>query len=209
MSPPVPRGAWARGGKRAADAALVLAAAPLWVPLTAVLAGAVLLASGRPAFFAQPRVGRHGRVFTLLKLRTMSPRAAPPQGARFASWTYAGDPRVTRIGRWLRRWRLDELPQLANVLAGQMSLVGPRPETPEVVAGLRERLPDYDHRSAVRPGLTGVCQVSDAYARFATWDEVARKLELDLGYVAAVSLRTDARVLARTLGVLARGQGVI
>jgi lipopolysaccharide/colanic/teichoic acid biosynthesis glycosyltransferase len=209
VSAPAPRGAWARGGKRAADVALVLAAAPVWVPLTALLACAVLLASGRPAFFAQRRVGRHGHVFTLLKLRTMSPGARPPAGAAFAAWTYAGDPRVTRIGRWLRRWRLDELPQLANVLAGQMSLVGPRPETPEVFAGLRERLPGYDGRSAVRPGLTGACQVSDAYARFATWDEVARKPELDLDYVAAVSLRTDARVLARTVGVLARGQGVI
>jgi lipopolysaccharide/colanic/teichoic acid biosynthesis glycosyltransferase len=199
---------WRGGGKRAADLALTLALAPVWVPLTAGLAALVAVTTGRPAFFTQRRIGRGGRPFTMWKLRTMRPGAPPAPGGRFESWTYIGDPRVTPVGRWLRRYRLDELPQLAQVLTGEMSLVGPRPETPEVIDGLAARLPGYRRRLEVAPGLTGLCQVSDAYGRFATWDEVARKLELDLRYVEGVSLRTDAAILVRTVGVLARGSGV-
>lgn len=199
---------WRGGGKRAADVALTVALAPVWVPLVGALAVLVVAASGRPAFFAQRRVGRGGRPFTLWKLRTMRPGAPPAPGGRFEHWTYAGDARVTRLGRWLRRYRLDELPQLAQVLRGDMALVGPRPETPEVTEGLAARIPGYRRRLDVRPGLTGLCQVSDAYARFATWDEIARKLEIDLRYVDRVSLRTDAAILLRTVGVLARGSGV-
>jgi lipopolysaccharide/colanic/teichoic acid biosynthesis glycosyltransferase len=199
---------WRGGGKRAADVALTLALAPVWVPLTAGLAALVAVTTGRPAFFTQRRIGRGGRPFTMWKLRTMRPGAPPAPGGRFEHWTYGGDPRITPVGRWLRRYRLDELPQLAQVLRGEMSLVGPRPETPEVTEGLAARLPGYRRRLEVAPGLTGLCQVSDAYGRFATWDEIARKLELDLHYVERVSLRTDAAILLRTARVLARGSGV-
>lgn len=115
---------------------------------------------------------------------------------------------MTPAGRWLRRYRLDELPQLAQVLRGEMSLVGPRPETPAVTEGLAARLPGYRRRLEVAPGLTGLCQVSDAYGRFATPDDIARKLELDLRYVERVTLRADLAILVRTVRVLARGSGV-
>jgi len=201
-------GAWTRWGKRAADGALVAAAAPLWVPLLAALALLVRATSGGPVLFRQPRAGVHGRPFTILKLRTMDPVHRPPAGSAFEGWTYPGDPRVTPLGRWLRRWRLDELPQLVNVLRGEMSLVGPRPETLEVHDAMLARLPGYEGRLVVRPGLTGMCQVSDAYLRFATDEELLRKLELDLRYVARVSPTTDAAILLRTVAVLARGMGV-
>src|SRR6476660_6950746 len=132
----------------------------------------------------------------------------PPQGGAFGSWTYRGDPRVTRIGRWLRRWRLDETPQLLNVLRGEMSLVGPRPETREVTESLSAMLPSYKRRLTVSPGLTGMCQVSEAYQHFATMDQIAQKLELDLQYIERISAWTDTKILLSTFRVLVAGQGV-
>ncbi|HEY0021248.1 MAG TPA: sugar transferase [Longimicrobium sp.] len=202
------RSFWLRGGKRAADLAAVGLTAPLWLPLLGGLAVLVRMTSGGPVLFRQRRIGRDGASFVILKLRTMDPAVAPPADGAFASFTYPADPRVTSIGRWLRRWRLDELPQLLNVLRGEMSLVGPRPETPEVTESLAARLPDYRRRLAVPPGLTGLCQVSDAYLRFRTEEELRQKLELDLRYVDSVSPLSDAAILARTLRVLARGVGV-
>jgi lipopolysaccharide/colanic/teichoic acid biosynthesis glycosyltransferase len=199
---------WVRGGKRLIDVVLVLITIWLWGPLLVCLAVAARFSSGRPVFFVQERIGRDGKPFNMLKLRTMHAAIAPAAGGAFASWTYRGDPRVTPIGRWLRRWRLDEIPQLFNVLIGDMSLVGPRPETREVTEYLSAVLPDYCRRLTVLPGLTGLCQVSETYLHFATMDQIARKLELDLRYVERISAWTDAKILLSTLRVLVCGRGV-
>jgi lipopolysaccharide/colanic/teichoic acid biosynthesis glycosyltransferase len=199
---------WVRGGKRSIDLVMVLATIWLWGPLLVCLSVAVRLASGSPAWFVQERIGRDGRPFNVLKLRTMHTAMPPPPGSAFVSWTYRGDPRVTPIGRWLRRWRLDEIPQLLNVLMGDMSLVGPRPETREVTEYLSAVLPNYARRLTVSPGLTGLCQVSQAYLHFETMDQIAHKLELDLRYVERTSAWTDTKILLSTLRVLISGQGV-
>jgi lipopolysaccharide/colanic/teichoic acid biosynthesis glycosyltransferase len=194
--------------RRALDLALVLAAAPLWVPLLAAVAGATVAVSGRPAFYSQTRMGWGGRPFRIHKIRTMTDGVAPPPGVAFAGWTYAGDPRVTPLGRRLRRYRLDELPQLWNVLRGDMSLVGPRPEPWEVAVALGRQIPGYHERHRVRPGLTGLCQVSRVYHDFGTVQKSARKLRLDLRYVRRASPGFDLRILLRTVRVLLRGGGV-
>jgi len=185
--------------KRAAD---VLAAALGLVLLSPVLAGAALAVwglSGRPVFFAQERVGRNRRVFRLLKLRTMRAGAEDETGAVLAS---PHDPRVTRIGRWLRSTRIDEIPQLVNVLRGEMSLVGPRPERPEFVERFEREIPGYALRLTVRPGLTGFAQISGEY------DTSAQiKLRYDLAYVNNWSLAMDAVILARTLPVVLSRRG--
>jgi lipopolysaccharide/colanic/teichoic acid biosynthesis glycosyltransferase len=201
-------GIWLSWGKRLGDVVVVAALAPLWLPLVLLVALLVRVTSGAPVLFKQKRVGMRGEIFTILKFRTMSPDALPAPGGAFSSWTYPSDPRVTKFGRWLRRWRLDELPQLLNVLVGDMSLVGPRPETPEVVEALSNDLPEYRRRLTVPPGLTGLCQLSNAYLRFATLEDLRRKLDFDIQYVERASLWTDAVILARTLVVLGRGLGV-
>lgn len=131
-----------------------------------------------------------------------------PQGALFSGWTYAGDPRVTPVGRVLRRYRVDELPQLLNVLRGEMSLVGPRPEPWEVAEALGREIPRYDDRHRLRPGLTGVCQLSPDYLDFGTVEKSARKLQHDLDYVDSPGHLRDLRLLLGTVRVLARGVGV-
>jgi lipopolysaccharide/colanic/teichoic acid biosynthesis glycosyltransferase len=182
--------------------------APLWAPVLLLAAAATAVFSGRPVFFTQRRMGKGGRPFTILKIRTMSAAAPAPAGALFAGWTYAGDPRVTRVGRVLRRCRLDELPQLLNVLRGDMSLVGPRPEPWDVAVALGEQIPGYGERHRVRPGLTGLCQISPAYYDFGTVEKSARKLELDLRYVASASVLTDLAILLRTAPALLRNGGM-
>jgi lipopolysaccharide/colanic/teichoic acid biosynthesis glycosyltransferase len=161
-------------------------------PRVAVAARAVLLAHGRPAFYLQTRVGRHGRPFRLVKLRTMR-RDAERSGPAFAT---PDDPRVTTVGRVLRRLRLDELPQLVNVLRGEMSLVGPRPERPEFVAGLAREIPYYTFRLAVPPGLTGWAQIHIPSA--VTVEEHRRKLEYDLYFIRERSFGLYLFTLLRT-----------
>lgn len=152
-------------------------------------------------------MGRGCRPFTIHKIRTMRAGLAPPAGALFAGWTYAGDPRVTHIGAFLRRYRLDELPQLWNVVRGDMSLIGPRPEPLDIARRLGEDLPAYHERHAVRPGLTGLCQISPVYRDFGTIEKAARKLEYDLAYVRNRSVGLNAWILWRTVAVLSRGEG--
>lgn len=182
--------------------------APIWVPTLAMLVLLVGLDSGRPLLFRQKRMGREQQAFRVLKLRTMRVGAPAPGTALFAGWTYPGDPRVTRVGRWLRRYRLDELPQLVNVLAGDMSLIGPRPEPWEVAMQLGREIPGYHDRHHVRPGLTGLCQVSPDYYDFGTVERSRAKLAHDLEYVRTRSVGLDLRILARTLGVVLRGTGI-
>ncbi|WP_227254803.1 sugar transferase [Frigoriglobus tundricola] len=190
-APPVPP-----AGERARAAVdFVLAALGLVpaVPLIVLCAAAVRLTSRGPAVYAQERVGRGGAVFTLYKIRTMyhdCERLTGPQ------WSAPGDARVTPVGRVLRKLHLDELPQLFNVLRGEMALVGPRPERPEIVARLREVVVGYDRRHAVRPGITGFAQIHlppDTCVR-----SVRNKLVYDLFYLRTRSWQMDLCILAAT-----------
>jgi lipopolysaccharide/colanic/teichoic acid biosynthesis glycosyltransferase len=165
--------------KRVFDLCLLLPLVPLFVAVTGLLALAVLVADGRPVFFAQPRVGRGGRGFTVWKLRTMT---CEPDPARR---------RPTAFGRWLRQRGLDELPQLYNVLVGDMSLVGPRPLTAADAARLTAEHPPFAARFAVPPGLTGLAQVCMAQGAALTG-------ELDAAYVRTHSAVLDLKILLRT-----------
>ncbi|MCI0433643.1 MAG: sugar transferase [Gemmatimonadetes bacterium] len=134
-----------------------------------------------------------GRLFRILKFRTMEVR---PDGAP-QTWALQDDPRVTRLGRILRRYRFDELPQLFNVLIGDMNLVGPRPEQPRIFAMLRDQIPDYESRQRVLPGITGLAQISLPYDT--STEDVRRKVKYDLEYIGRHSVMEDLRILARTL----------
>lgn len=190
---------WREVAKRATDVAIALAVTPLALPLAAAAALAIRLDDRGPALFPQRRIGRFGQPFTMWKLRTM--KAGAEAGS--ARWTAAGDPRLTRVGRRLRVLRLDELPQLLNVLRGEMSWVGPRPEQPEIVAELERRIPYYAWRHQVRPGLTGWAQLKLPYA--SSVEEARHKLELDLYYIRHRSWWLDLGIVLRTVTSFARG----
>ncbi|MGW4465173.1 sugar transferase [Micromonospora sp. NPDC004704] len=180
--------------KRTLDVALVLLSLPLLLPVMLLILAAVGMRG--PALYFQYRVGEGGRLFRIVKFRTMRTDAEHGLGPQLAT---PNDRRVTSIGRTLRRSRLDELPQLWNVLRGDMSLVGPRPERPEFVDEFK-RLPHYDLRHLIRPGLTGVAQLTGGYA--ATAEE---KLRFDLLYLSYRSLRLDLTLLVLTLADMLRG----
>jgi lipopolysaccharide/colanic/teichoic acid biosynthesis glycosyltransferase/glycosyltransferase involved in cell wall biosynthesis len=187
--------------KRLLDVATVIALAPLWLPLAAGVALAVRFDSKGPALYSQPRVGRDGQVFTLWKFRSMVHGLQAP-GVHFAQ---AEDPRITRVGRVLRRTRLDELPQLFNVVMGHMSLIGPRPEQTAFVRDFAATIPSYPYRHLVRPGLTGWAQVQQGYADSA--DTTRIKLSYDLYYVAHYSLALDLLIAAKTVKTIYTGFG--
>lgn len=187
--------------KRAVDAAGGLAGLILCAVAWPFVALAVAIDSGRPVHYRQLRVGQGGRLFPLVKFRTMS-TDAEADGPR---WADPNDARVTRVGRWLRRSRLDELPQFLHVLRGEMSLVGPRPERPEFVAMLADRIPFYRTRLIVRPGLTGWAQVNHPYGD--SVEDARIKLEYDLYYLKHRSMLFDFVILARTFGTVARLKG--
>ena len=187
--------------KRLLDVATVLVLAPLWLPLAAGVALAVRFDSKGPALYSQPRVGRDGHVFTLWKFRSMVHGLQAP-GVHFAQ---AEDPRITRVGRVLRRTRLDELPQLFNVLMGHMSLIDPRPEQTAFVRDFAATIPSYPYRHLVRPGLTGWAQVQQGYADSA--DATRVKLSYDLYYVAHYSLALDLLIAAKTVKTVCTGFG--
>ncbi|MFV1957981.1 MAG: sugar transferase [Planctomycetota bacterium] len=171
-------------------------------PLLIAVVVAILLDSGRPIFYRQGRVGKGGRLFQVLKFRTMVQDAEKRSGPVYAT---DDDPRVTRVGRILRRYRMDELPQFLNVLAGRMTLVGPRPERPHFFNMLRKDVPLFELRTCVKPGITGWAQIRVPYAADA---DVARaKLEYDLYYVMNRDLLFDLAILFETLGVALSGAG--
>jgi len=182
--------------QRVLDIVVATAMLVLCSPLLLAAAAAVLLSDGAPAIYRQTRLGRFGRPFTLYKLRTMR-RAAEAEGPRFST---DRDDRVLAVGRLLRRWRIDELPQLVNVLRGEMSLVGPRPERPELAARLEREIPFYAFRYSVRPGLTGWAQVQFPYC--AETEEHLVKLEFDLYSLRHHGPALYLMVLLRTLGAL-------
>ena len=181
------------GGKAAADYAMAAALLVLTLPLVALCAGLVRLTSRGPAIYRQARVGRGGRVFVIYKLRTMRDDCERETGPR---WAGRKDGRVTWLGRALRATHVDELPQLWNILRGDMSLIGPRPERPEIVARLELVIPHYRDRESVLPGITGLAQVQ--LPPDVDLGSVRRKLACDLYYVKHAGPWLDLRILAGT-----------
>ena len=192
-------------------------------PVFAVLAIAIKLDTPGPVFYEQERIGKNrrrarrsdpprdgcrrrqdtfGRPFKIYKLRSMVANAEKNTGP---VWAAASDSRITRLGRFLRKTRLDETPQLWNVLRGDMSLVGPRPERPSFVVTLAEKLPEYPMRCSTLPGITGLAQVKSQYD--SSIDTVNRKLQYDLYYVRHGRFMLDMKIMAATVKVMARGEG--
>ena len=188
--------------KRTLDLTAGVAGLILSLPIMALVALAVWLDSGGPVLYRQERVGRMGRVFELLKFRSMKTDAEKESGAQ---WAQENDPRVTRVGRILRSYRLDELPQFINVIRGEMSFVGPRPERPCFVKELRTAIPYYDERHSVRPGVTGWAQVQYKYG--ASLEDAFNKLEYDLFYLKNMSVTFDLAIIFQTIRIVMSGQG--
>ncbi|MDB5452814.1 MAG: sugar transferase, partial [Caulobacteraceae bacterium] len=172
------------------------------LPLAALIALAIKLESPGPAFYSQERVGLNGRVFRVLKFRSMRTDAEADGVARWAS---KSDDRVTRIGRFIRKVRLDEVPQVLNVLAGDMSFIGPRPERPAFIEELKKQIPLYDLRHRVRPGITGWAQVN--YPDGATIEDAKQKLSYDLYYLKRNDFLLDIAILVQTVRVVLFSNG--
>jgi exopolysaccharide biosynthesis polyprenyl glycosylphosphotransferase len=184
----IPLAGWNRFIKRVVDLAVSLVALVLLVPFCLLVAVAIVFEDRGPAFFRQLRMGLDGKPFMILKFRTMVPDAERETGPRFAT---RNDPRITRVGTVLRRYSLDELPQLWNVLKGEMSLVGPRPERPEFVHRFRARYPEYMSRHRVRAGITGWAQVQDLRGQ----TSIRKRIAADLYYIDNWSLALDFKIL--------------
>lgn len=199
-----PRGAWIRVGHPGMNGLLLVAAAvpALLLGAAVAVASAIAFRSPRRIFFVQPRVGLRGRVFRLVKFRTMR----EPVTTHFEAWIDGDRARVTRFGRFLRSTHLDELPQLINVLRGEMSFIGPRPEMMEVEAWACERIPGFLERLAIKPGITGLAQVVQGYTACDV-SAYQRKLELNRSYLRRCSPALDLEILARTFLWMARGRG--
>lgn len=188
--------------KRSFDVTFALLVVLLTAPLLAAIAIAIRLSSAGPALFRQVRVGLHGKTFTIYKFRSMRHDAEVETGP---AWAAECDERVTKVGRLLRIFRLDELPQVLNVLKGDMSMVGPRPERPYFVDRLEQDIPFYSLRHYLKPGITGWAQVMCRYG--ASVDDSCEKLQYDLYYAKHMSLRSDAAILLKTVRIVLLGRG--
>jgi exopolysaccharide biosynthesis polyprenyl glycosylphosphotransferase len=184
--------------KRLVDICLAFMALLLSSPLLALAAVFIKLQDGGAVFYSQERVGQGGKAFRVHKLRTMVGQAEDITGP---VWASRNDPRVTRVGRWLRRLRIDEIPQMWNVVKGEMSFVGPRPERPVFVEALQSKFPVYSLRHLVRPGVTGWAQVRCPYA--ASEEDALFKLEYDLYYLQNASMLFDVRIILKTISTVA------
>lgn len=190
---------WSRLGKRVLDVAGALAGLTILAPLFLAVAVAIWITSGRPIFYRQERVGQGGRIFRMWKFRSMRNDAEDTTGP---IWAKLGDERCTKIGAWLRRTNVDELPQLWNVLAGEMSLVGPRPERPIFVSQFCEDVADYDLRHAMPMGMTGWAQVHGWRGR----TSLRKRVQYDLDYIERWSLWLDLRILFMTVQHVCQGR---
>ena len=199
---PHPIAPWERVVKRTGDVLFSVLVLVGLLPLWLVLLALIKIDSPGPVFYQQERVGKDGRIFHIIKFRSMVRDAEKMTGP---VWASGNDPRVTAVGRWIRKLRLDEIPQLVNVLKGDMSLVGPRPERPFFVQKLKRVYPLYTKRLHVRPGITGWAQVRSTYDE--TLEDVRRKLEYDLFYMENMSLRMDLKILLMTVYVVLSGRG--
>lgn len=182
--------------------AMALALAVVTAPLMLLAAVAVKLTSPGPVLYSQTRVGQGGKLFKVYKFRSMYVDAEARTGA---VWATKNDPRITPLGRWLRKLRIDELPQLFNVLRGEMAMVGPRPERPEFVQTLAEQIPYYRQRLCVKPGITGWAQINHKYGD--TLEDTITKLEFDLYYIKNLAATLDAYIMFQTLKVMLLSRG--
>ncbi len=196
------RSKWNEFLKRVLDLFAALLGLILALPIMALVALAVRSDSKGPVLYRQTRVGRRGRCFEVLKFRSMRVDAEQNGGAQ---WATEDDPRVTRVGHFLRKYRLDELPQFFNVIRGEMSFVGPRPERPCFIEELRKMIPYYDERHSVRPGITGWAQVQYRYG--SSVEDAAKKLEYDLFYLKHMSLSFDLAIIFQTIRIVIGGHG--
>jgi len=189
--------------KRALDVLIALAVLPVALPLSVVVSLVIRLESRGPALYGQKRVGRDGRIFTCWKFRSMRIDAETngPQ------WAAKDDRRVTRVGRFIRLTRIDELPQIWNVLRNEMSFVGPRPERPFFVDELRKQIPYYMERLLVKPGLTGWAQINYQYG--SSVEDAVTKLQFDLYYIKNLSIWLDLLILVRTIKVIVLRRGAV
>ncbi|HEX4081211.1 MAG TPA: sugar transferase [Rhizomicrobium sp.] len=193
---------WSERPRRALDVLLSLAGFIATAPVLLLTSLAIKLEDGGPVLYRQERVGLNGRPFTLFKFRSMRQDA---ESDGVPAWAGERDVRVTTVGAVIRKLRIDELPQLSNVLRGEMALIGPRPERPYFVRRFSEAIPFYDYRHAVRPGITGWAQVSFRYG--ASVEDARRKLSYDLYYVKNRGILLDIVILLKTVGVVLRGEG--
>lgn len=193
---------WEKKVKRAMDIAISFVFLILTSPLMILTAIAIKLDSKGPVFYKQERSGLNGEVFKIIKFRSMVQDAEKTSGP---VWSMKDDPRITRVGRLLRKLRIDEVPQVINVLKGEMSFVGPRPERPFFVEKLSKDIPLYKRRLRVRPGITGWAQVKHKYDE--TIEDVKAKLRYDLFYIENMSLRMDLKIIFRTIFVVLFGKG--
>jgi len=197
FSVPTTRNIVGRGIKRLFDIVISLAFLLLTFPLLLVTAICILLDDGAPVFYRQTRTGLRGKPFDVLKFRSMKKDAEKDGVAR---WAAQDDDRITRVGRFIRKTRIDELPQIFNVLAGSMSFVGPRPERPSIVADLESQIPFFRYRHVVKPGITGWAQVNYPYG--ASVEDAREKLKYDLYYIKNESLVLDLLILMETVRVV-------
>lgn len=188
--------------KRFLDLTIFVLSLPVFMVLLPLLALAIRLDSRGPVFYKQVRAGRGGKPFTIFKFRTMVTDAE----RNGAQWASQNDSRITRVGKFLRKTRLDELPQIINVLRGDMSFVGPRPERPEFIAELEEQIPYYSTRMMVKPGLTGWAQINYDYGN--SIEDAVMKLQYDFYYVRHWSLWMDVYILFRTIAVVLQAKGM-
>ena len=193
---------WERVTKRMVDLTVSLSILLLGLPIWIIVALAIKLNSPGPVFYRQERVGKNGAHFTIFKFRSMVANAEQMTGPK---WADKEDPRITSVGRFLRKWRIDEIPQFINVLRGEMSIVGPRPERPYFVELLRQEIPLYTRRLRVQPGITGWAQIKGAYD--ASIDDVKQKLKYDLFYLENMSIKMDLKILLHTIYVMLAGRG--
>jgi exopolysaccharide biosynthesis polyprenyl glycosylphosphotransferase len=188
--------------KRILDRVLALAGIAVLSPVLLVTALLVKLTSQGPIFYSQTRVGKNGRLFRMYKFRTMKTDAEKETGP---VWATRNDSRLTCIGGFLRKVHMDELPQLINILKGEMNLIGPRPERPVFVEKFKEMTPDYEKRLAVKPGITGLAQVWHRYDE--TIEDVKKKLKYDLLYIKKMCFWSDFNIVMRTFVVITKGAG--
>jgi len=187
--------------KRFSGFSLSLVGLILLSPFILVISILIKIDSRGPVFYNQERVGERGKIFKLLKFRSMVENAE----ANGPVWAEQDDKRITRVGRWMRKWRLDEVPQMFNVLKGDMSFVGPRPERSFFVEKLRKEIPFYDQRFSVRPGVTGWAQIKYRYG--ASKEDALEKLKYDLYYIKNLSLLYDLLIIFETIKVVLFGKG--
>jgi lipopolysaccharide/colanic/teichoic acid biosynthesis glycosyltransferase len=190
--------------KRIAELLLSIVAIPLFLPLMMIVAVLIKLDSKGPVLFTQERMGYRGRPFRIYKFRSMS-NARPASEGHAAAITEAGDRRITRVGKHIRRFRIDELPQVFNVLKGDMSWIGPRPEAELLSVWYEVELPFYRYRHIVRPGITGWAQVNQGHV--AELADVHWKLQYDFFYIKNFSFWLDVLILARTVRIILGGFG--